>query len=89
MKRGSRRVVGKCLCLDLKASNRPTRIGISVSSKYGSSCERNRFKRLVREAFRNLNHKCPQIDIHVVPRQKAKLAKLADILADFHQLIFE
>ena len=87
MKTGSRRVVGKTLCLDLKpASTSSPRLGITASGKFGSSCERNRFKRLVREAFRRVNGK-EKVDIHAVPRQRAKGAKLSDVLADFEGML--
>ncbi len=85
MKANSRRVVGKTLCIDYRPSGR-SRLGITASGRYGSSCERNRFKRLVREAYRLARNDLPLMDLHVVPRQHAKHAKLADIAAEFKQL---
>lgn len=88
MKRGSVRSVGKTLCVDIKpAQTSSPRMGITASTKYGSSCERNRFKRLVREAFRLILADLPHVDVHVVPRQRAKGVKLADILADLSSLV--
>jgi ribonuclease P protein component len=87
MKGSSRRIVGKTLCLDLRPSSKGlSRLGITASGKYGSSCERNRFKRLVREAFRTHQTEWDPTDIHIVPRQRAKSAKLSDILSDFKAL---
>jgi len=85
MKATSKRMVGKVLCIDYRKSSF-ARLGISASSHYGSSCERNRFKRLVREAFRLTRGELPPMDLHVVPRQYAKRAKLADITVEFKKL---
>lgn len=81
MKANSKRIVGKVLCIDYRPSG-STRLGITASGRYGAAHERNRFKRLVREAFR-LNRKAlPSLDLHIVPRQYAKGAKLSDVVAE-------
>jgi ribonuclease P protein component len=90
MKSNSKRLVGKCLCVDLRpspATKLNSRLGITASGKYGSSVERNRFKRLIREAFRTLRHEWPLLEIHIVPRQFAKSAKFCDIANDLTQLL--
>ena len=90
MKANSRRLVGKCLCIDFRPapeSRNFSRLGITASGKFGSSVERNRFKRLVREAFRTLRHQWPPLEIHLVPRQFAKTAKLSDIANDLTNLL--
>lgn len=49
-----------------------TRLGITVSKKVGKSVQRNRMKRLIREAFRELQPRLlPQNDIVVVGRKAA------------------
>lgn len=52
--------------------NHQTRLGITASKKVGKSVKRNRMKRLIREAFRELRTELlPRYDIVVVSRKAA------------------
>lgn len=84
--KAGKRLVGRHICVDCRPSNTP-RLGISASTRYGSSPERSRFKRLVREAFRRNYMSLPSFDLNVIPRQCAKKATGMDIANELVRLL--
>lgn len=59
------------------------RLGLSTSRKVGPAVRRNRIRRLLREAFRHLQHDLPQgYDILIVVRPHEPL-----LLADYQKLL--
>jgi ribonuclease P protein component len=80
----SKRHVGYWIILDARQTFKTsTKLGITASRHYGIAVERNRFKRIVREAFRLCRVRLqPGFDINVRPRHVARNAKMADIQAE-------
>lgn len=85
----SEKFVGRWLFVDFKPSSFPSsRLGVTVSKRFGCAAVRNRFKRLIKEVFR-LHY--PQFtmsfDIVVRPRFEASSATFFDIEKELLHLI--
>jgi ribonuclease P protein component len=82
--RHSTRFIGQWIIVEISPNNGPnSRLGITASRHYGDAHERNRFKRIVREAFRISYHMFPKgYDLNVKPRSSAKEASRDHILGD-------
>jgi ribonuclease P protein component len=64
-----------------------TRLGLSVSRKVGGAVQRNRRRRLFREAFRLTRHQMPTgLDLILIPRGQAE-PPLADLLEALPKLV--
>lgn len=79
-----KKIKGQVLLFQYYKANTQSRIGITVSKKYGKAHDRNRFKRLVREVFRENYDRIPAgVQICVFPKlPKTDLTK-QQVLEDF------
>lgn len=84
-----KRLVGKLIIVDSQQRNQDfIRLGITVTKKYGSAVERNRFKRITRDAFRLCRSILPQgIDMIIKPRSDAHRATSKEIQQELIHLL--
>ena len=84
-----KRSVGNFIIIDsVLEKSIPTKLGITVSKKFGCACKRNRFKRIVREAYRQNWHLLPQgLQFNVKPRFHAMNANTANIAYELRNLL--
>ncbi|GAB4234094.1 MAG: hypothetical protein Tsb0021_13270 [Chlamydiales bacterium] len=83
IKRKGKCFLGKYLKIYYNANSGDPRIAIRVTKRYGKANRRNRFKRLIREAFRLNAHKFKtSYDLLVYPQLTLRPQKLEDILED-------
>lgn len=82
-------VAGKYIIVDcLQGATQFPKLGITVTKKFGKAHDRNRFKRIVREAFRQAQSSLPQdIEINIRPRMLAKHATTPLILEELLTLL--
>lgn len=85
---GGARLSGQAILFRHYIGKGPSRIGITVSAKYGKAIKRNYFKRLVREVFRELYSQMPPgLQLHASPKIPEVPLTKKTIELDFHLLL--
>lgn len=75
-------------CYVLPSRSGRSRLGLSVSRKFGKAHERNRMKRQLRAAFRRLRAGFPKsLDVVMVPRRAARGTPFGRIATDMDSLV--
>jgi ribonuclease P protein component len=90
IQQGGVRVSGDRLVFVLKRREpgQPLRLGITASRKIGGAVQRNRARRLIREAFRALFAELPAaLDLVVIVRRPLGASKLADVLGELQRAL--
>ncbi|MCB1085159.1 MAG: ribonuclease P protein component [Chlamydiia bacterium] len=78
----------KITLFHLRSSATETQLGVTIPKKWGKAHERNRFKRIVREAFRLLYPMIPKgMKINVHPREGYKTLSSAEVMQEMTQFI--
>ena len=88
IKKYGKKITGRMVTFDVLTEKFPYRLlGITVSKRFGNAVARNRFKRLIREAFRIQQYLLPPgLVINVSPRPNATMPTFQEILEDFSLL---
>lgn len=89
MNGNAQRLVGTHVIIDIIKNDRTfSRLGITVTKRYGDAHKRNRFKRLVREAFRlHRHHWLMGFDINVKPRAAVESITFAILVHEMSHLL--
>ena len=89
LRRNSSRLFGELISIDIRQGrSHSPKLGLTVSKKYGKAHDRNRFKRVVREAFRELSSSLPvELEMNICPRKSCAPLNKAIILLELRSLL--
>jgi ribonuclease P protein component len=76
----------ECVVRRVENARLGARLAIAAPRAYGNAVRRNRFRRLVREAFRRLRPRLGDVDLLVSPRKTLREPTLEGLLRDLSGL---
>ena len=83
-----KKLIGKNLVINILLTSKQSKLGLTVTSSFGKSNERNLFKRRAREAFRTILPKFPKnFEIIIYPKKRAKTLEAFEIKDEILSLI--
>jgi ribonuclease P protein component len=87
--RNSNRLFGQTIIIQFqKGRSTSAKLGITVSKKFGKAHERNRFKRVVREAFRELYTMLPSnFEMNISPQKTTELLSKQALLIELKGML--
>lgn len=83
------RIFGNLIVMDYRIGlHSTTKLGITVSKKYGKAHMRNRFKRVIREAYRSSYAEIPPyLEVNIFPRLPATKISRDAIVSELRTLL--